>query len=206
MSNLSSLQNIYNQAEAHEKEAIFEKFEKVISHLSSTLNELVEALIIKEKVNDDLSEISLIEIFEKTSETLTGQILDTKAALTTDFAAFETIEYNKGYMESIMLNLISNAIKYRSPARAPEIRVYTRNGSGCRELHIQDNGLGIDLRRYGRKIFGLHKTFHHHPDAKGVGLFLVKTQVEAMGGHIQVESEPGLGTRFIISMTTSKGS
>ena len=66
------------------------------------------------------------------------------------------------------------------------------------ELRVQDNGLGIDLAKHGSKLFGLHKTFHEHKDAKGVGLFLVKTQVEALGGSITAESELDQGTMFII--------
>jgi signal transduction histidine kinase len=68
-------------------------------------------------------------------------------------------------------------------------------------LSISDNGLGIDLEKNGNKIFGFHKTFHRHAEAKGVGLFLTKTQVEAMGGKISIESEVDKGTRFIIHFT-----
>ena len=66
-------------------------------------------------------------------------------------------------------------------------------------LKVTDNGQGIDMAKHGHKLFGLHKTFHHHKDARGVGLFLVKTQVEALGGTIHAESEPGIGTTFIVS-------
>jgi signal transduction histidine kinase len=66
------------------------------------------------------------------------------------------------------------------------------------ELRFADNGLGIDLSKYGDKLFGLHKTFHENKDARGVGLFLTKTQIEAMGGTIGAESELGKGTTFII--------
>ena len=65
-------------------------------------------------------------------------------------------------------------------------------------LRVRDNGMGIDLAKYGDKLFGLHKTFHEHKDARGVGLFLVKTQIEALGGSIWAESEVNKGTTFII--------
>jgi signal transduction histidine kinase len=66
-------------------------------------------------------------------------------------------------------------------------------------MTVRDNGLGIDLKKHGHNIFGLHKTFHPNPEAKGIGLFLTKTQVENMGGTIVVESEVGRGTVFTIT-------
>jgi len=70
---------------------------------------------------------------------------------------------------------------------------------GVVKLTVEDNGIGIDMQRYGNKIFGFRKTFHKNKDAKGIGLFITKSQVEAMGGQIKVESEPGVGTKFIIT-------
>jgi signal transduction histidine kinase len=70
---------------------------------------------------------------------------------------------------------------------------------GSVQLLVKDNGLGIDMDRFGDKLFGLHKTFHDHHEAKGVGLFLTKTQIETMGGRITAESEVDKGTTFIIT-------
>jgi sensor histidine kinase regulating citrate/malate metabolism len=93
-------------------------------------------------------------------------------------------------MESIFLNLISNALKYKSLQRTPSIHIESfvmENGNII--LKFQDNGLGIDLKKYGTKVFGLNKTFHKHPEAKGIGLFIIKNQIESLGGNISVESE-----------------
>lgn len=207
VSNLSALKRMHEMSETEEEKAlIFEKFETVIDHLSSTLNELVEALIIKEKGEDEVSNVVLKDVFDKIAETLTGQVMNSEAKLESDFSAFADIQFNKAYMESIMLNLISNAIKYKSPDRSPVIKVYTEERNGGHLLHFQDNGLGIDLAKHGKKMFGLHKTFHEHPEAKGVGLFLVKTQVEAAGGEIRVSSEQGKGTKFTIRFAAQTNS
>jgi signal transduction histidine kinase len=106
--------------------------------------------------------------------------------------------YSKGYLESILQNLLSNALKYRSPKRTPEITVRTGVENGSIVLRVSDNGLGIDMVKFGEELFGLHKTFHEHQDARGVGLFLVKTQIEAMGGTVEAESEIDKGTTFTI--------
>jgi len=200
VSNLNSLLSIYNSLETDgERREIFDKFEKVIHHLSSTLNELIEALKIKESTDTDRETILFEDVLRKTTEIMTGQIMETSAVIKSDFKKAADIHYNKGYLESIIQNLVGNAIKYRSPDRKPEIEIKTFNKNGEIYLSVSDNGLGINLERHGGKIFGLHKTFHRHSEAKGVGLFITKTQVEAMGGKISVESEVGKGSTFTIN-------
>ena len=103
------------------------------------------------------------------------------------------------YLDSILLNLVSNAVKYKSPDRKLQITINALKSPKGIELSISDNGLGIDLNKYGNKIFGMYKTFHNREDAKGFGLYLVKNQIEAMGGSITVQSEVDKGTTFNVS-------
>ncbi len=199
VSNLNSLLHIYKTSQTEEdKKLIFGKFEKVIHHLSSTLNSLVDALKIREESNKELASLRFERLFEKTQEILTAQISDSKAQIVADFSQAPEITYNETYLESILLNLLTNAMKYRSPDRAPMIKIDTRMVNGKTVLTIKDNGLGIDLEKHGHKLFGLNKTFHRHAEAKGVGLYITKTQVESMGGTISAESEPGKGATFTI--------
>jgi len=65
-------------------------------------------------------------------------------------------------------------------------------------LSIEDNGIGIDLKKYDENLFGMYKTFHQNEDAKGLGLFIAKNQIEALGGKIEVKSEVDKGTTFTI--------
>ncbi len=97
-----------------------------------------------------------------------------------------------------MLNLLSNAMKYRSSKRIPVIHFQTTHLDGETIMKVSDNGLGIDLKKHGRSLFGLNKTFHEHAEAKGVGLYITKKQIEAMGGHITAESEVEKGTTFTV--------
>lgn len=199
VSNLNSLLHFYKTSESEEdREMLFDKFETVIHHLSSTLNSLVEAIKIREDANKELEVLVFANVLEKTKEIITAQIMETGARITSDFSKAPQIEYNRNYLESIFLNLLTNAIKYRDPGRIPEINFKTDIINGRLMFSIKDNGLGIDLARHGRKLFGLHKTFHRHSEAKGVGLYLTKTQIEAMGGTISAESEVGKGTIFTI--------
>jgi signal transduction histidine kinase len=101
-------------------------------------------------------------------------------------------------LDSILINLLSNAIKYRYPERRPLIRLHTWLENHRVNLRISDNGLGINLKRHQDKIFGLYKTFHRNSEARGVGLFMIKSQIEALGGAISVKSQPNQGTTFHI--------
>ncbi|WP_055442453.1 PAS domain-containing sensor histidine kinase [Lacinutrix himadriensis] len=205
VSNLNSLLEIYNLAETEdEKVLLFDKFEIVINHLTETLNTLIEALKTKNEESSNLENISFDDILNKTKEILTGQIIKTKAKITSDFSKKANITYNKVYLESIFLNLLSNALKYKSDDRNPEIFIHSEFENGVLKLKFKDNGLGINLKRHGHKLFGLNKVFHRHPDAKGVGLFMTKVQVEAMGGKITVESEVHVGSTFCINFNKQR--
>ena len=102
------------------------------------------------------------------------------------------------YLDSILLNFITNSIKYKSPDKKSFIKFSASKEDKDVMFLVEDNGRGIDLKRHGGKMFGMYKTFHGNKDAKGVGLFITKNQIEAMGGNIEVESEVGVGTKFTI--------
>lgn len=199
ISNLSSLLNLYQIAEGEEeKSSVLGHFEKVITHLSDTLEVLVESIKIREDLNQNLETISFEEIFLKTRDMLIDEVSHTNAKIKCDFSQAPKVTYNKLYLESIMMNLLSNSIKYRSPERSPEISLTTKSDDGKIYLEIQDNGLGIDLEKHKHKLFGLNKTFHRHSDAKGVGLYITKTQVESMNGSISAQSKVNQGSTFTI--------
>ena len=150
------------------------------------------------------NEIDFEEVFQKTEETFTADILETGAKLTRDFSKAEKVQYNRSYLESIMLNLLSNAFKYRAADRKLHIHFETFESDGGVGLKVKDNGQGIDLDKYGDQLFDLNKTFHGHAEGKGVGLYLIKTQLESMGGTVTVESFVGEGTEFIVLLYSDK--
>jgi len=201
VANLTSLMELYHLSQNEtDRLDIFQKFDTVIQHLSLTLNTLIEALKTKiSDANEELEDIDLNEVFNNTIEILSGVILKSNAKIVSDFSEVATIRYKKVYLESIFLNLIGNAIKYKSEKRIPEIIVTSEIKNGKIILKFKDNGLGINLKRHGHKLFGLNKVFHRHPEAKGVGLFLTKTQIEAMGGEISASSKIDQGTTFTIN-------
>ncbi|MGY4385871.1 PAS domain S-box-containing protein [Pedobacter sp. UYP24] len=199
VSNLNMLLLFYKEnTSAEDQQQLIEKIDTVVNHLTTTLDELLETISIQENTEKKRQELYFDQIFKSVTDILIGELLESKAVIKSDFLKAPVILYPKVYLESILLNLVSNAIKYRSPDRIPEITIITELVNGETVLTVTDNGLGIDLDMHGKNLFGMRKTFHRHPNAKGLGLFIVKTQVEAMGGEISAKSEVEKGTTFKI--------
>jgi len=197
-SNLSLLISMLdkNTLDSHNLERV-EKLSIVSYGLNKTLDDLNDAIKIREsKVTAEV--LSIAEITNDVVAIMESEIMRSNVSLEKDFGE-KTILFPKLYMESILMNLLSNAIKYKKEDEDLHISLKTyKNGNGQTVLECKDNGLGINLELHGQKIFGLYKTFHNHKNAHGVGLFLVKTQVESQGGLISVESAEGKGSTFRI--------
>ncbi|MDB5256905.1 MAG: domain/sensory box/EAL domain protein [Chitinophagaceae bacterium] len=166
--------------------------------LDETVKNLNEIIKIQTNISNQREEINLYQYVEKTTDLLRGEIKQRQAIIRNGIKKDQSILYNPAYMESILLNLITNAIKYRHPDRAPQISLSVYHDNNWLVLEIKDNGLGIDLSLHGQKLFGMYKTFHGNSDAKGIGLFITKNQVDAMGGKIEVLSEVDKGSTFRI--------
>ena len=200
IANLKALLQLHKDSGSpEEKEMYIHMLDEVIMKIDETLNDLVEVIQIRKDLNVEQEKLSFAERLQKVKEILLVDIEQSGIQLLEDFQAAPTIEYPKIYLDSLLQNLLTNAIKYRSTDRQPSVHFKAWHEDGVVKLTVEDNGIGIDMQRYGNKIFGFRKTFHKNKDAKGIGLFITKSQVEAMGGQIKVESEPGVGTKFIIT-------
>jgi signal transduction histidine kinase len=197
--NFEMMLNLVDMAQsAEEREEFIQQLKKVSGSLSQTIDHLSEVLKIQTEVNKAKTSIYFQDIYDGVLQALQLNIKDCNALITADFSKCQTIDYVKAYLESIMLNLLSNAMKYRRSDIRPEILIKTYTYDDKTFMEVKDNGLGINLERHRDKLFGMYKTFHNHSDARGIGLFITKNQVEALGGDIAIESEPGKGTKFII--------
>jgi len=181
-----------------EYQLVFQNLQKTAVNLRETLNELLDLLRMNKEHARERTHIHFNDVLTKIKEDMMGEILNANAWIVADFGRCPAVSYYKPYLESIILNLLSNALKYRMPGRDPEVRFETDVVKEKPVLRVHDNGRGIDLDRHGREIFGLRQVFHGNPDAHGVGLFLIKTQVEALGGKISVESVVDQGSIFTI--------
>lgn len=201
LNNLNTLLYIYDiTKDEAEKKDIIEKLKYVTTNLNRTMDTLVDALKTQFDSTKVTTVIQLNEVLSKTIDSLSETIKSNAVTIDADFSVLKTVKYNPTYLESIFLNLIGNSIKYKSPDRKTKINIKSNLIKGKPVITFADNSLGIDLKANGKNIFGLGKTFHKHPDARGVGLFMTRTQLESMGGTIEVESKVGIGTTFTITL------
>lgn len=199
--NLELLLTLLDEApNKEEEETYLEHIRGVSKNLTETIAHLNEVVSIQTNINQQRKKINLHDYVDNVLKILTADIKRKDALVSNHVPDDMVISYNEAYMESILLNLISNAIKYRSPERQPVVTIETREVEDAIELYVSDNGLGIDMKRHGDKLFGMYKTFHGNEDAKGVGLFITKNQIESMGGSIEVNSKLGVGTTFKVTL------
>jgi len=201
LSNLIGLLNLIEDIpiENPELEEILNGFNKSTHLLNETINDLVKVIIIKDNPSMQKEEVSLKEVFENVFSQLAFQIELHKPIIKLKFDRVPLLNTNKAYLESILLNLLTNSIKYKSENRKLKISITAEQIDHKAILTFKDNGIGIDLERNRDKVFGLYQRFHNYPDSKGLGLYLVKSQVETMGGTISIDSEVNKGTTFIIT-------
>ena len=166
--------------------------------LSQTIVHLKELVEIQSELVQKKENLNLNSFLGKTLNILGEEIKKNKVIIQNKLCKNETIVFNPAYLESILLNFTSNAIRYSHPDRTPVIRYSLTSNKQHKILEIEDNGLGINLEKHGKKIFGMYKTFHKHKDSRGIGLFITKNQIEAMGGKVDVTSKVGIGTTFKI--------
>jgi signal transduction histidine kinase len=183
----------------NEAKTIIERMVFTTEELDRVVKDLNTVLDMRRNSTSVIVPVNLEEELRQVKINIDKEIRDTKAVFIEDFSRGVTLWTVKPYLDSILTHLIFNAIKYRHPDRSPVITV----GSEVREnyfvLSIKDNGLGIDMSLYKDKLFTLYGRFHLHIEGKGMGLYLVKTQMVAMGGKIEVESQLNVGTTFYLS-------
>lgn len=150
-------------------------------------------------INDRLEPLKLKDTILKTLTNVKSLLIKSDFTIINEVPDNTIVRAIPAYLESILLNLITNAIKYSSPERKSCLTIKTITEKRKVTVQFIDNGIGINLDLYGDKVFGMYKTFHYNKDAKGIGLFIAKNQIEAMGGEISVESEVNKGSIFSAS-------
>ncbi|NER09233.1 PAS domain-containing sensor histidine kinase [Muriicola jejuensis] len=189
---------LVSETDVEEKNKIIKMLMEASDNLLETLENLNEVVAISTNINLDKKPVNLCEKIKAVEQNLTAYLKNNNALIINDVQEDLEIKAVPAYAESILMNFITNAIKYRDPMRKPVIRLSAESQGEYTVLLIKDNGLGIDLDEHGDKLFGMYKTFHKNPEARGIGLYITKNQIEAMNGKIKVESVVGKGTTFKI--------
>lgn len=199
IANLLGLVSLYKLQEPTREanQWLIENIKVTSDQLDSIVRDLNEIVEIKEHLIAETKEnIYLEEEMQEVLNSLERQIHATQAQIEIDFTKVSHIFTIRKYLNSILLHLLSNALKYKHPNRNPIINLSDEILDDFICLTIKDNGLGIDLKKNAKKIFGFHRRFHTHVGGRGIGLYLVKLQTETLGGWIEVESQPEQGSIF----------
>jgi len=200
-SNIASIVALLQESETEkEKEQMMQLLVSVSGLLNETMLHLNEVINIRTNVSLITESLNLKEYIDNVMKIFSKQIISHEVTILNHIPDDLVINYNPAYLESILYNIISNAIRYSHPERKTIIDLELIAKKHKKILQISDNGIGIDLEKNGNKIFGMYKTFSNNPTSKGVGLFITKNQVEAMGGTITVESKLNVGTTFKIEI------
>ncbi len=182
---------------------MLDAMESATNHLNETLNDLIQILIVKGNSSIHCKELNLNDSLLTVKKSIGSIITENLARIETLFET-PTVLFDAKYLESIFLNLITNSIKYAKPGIPPTIFIHSYLDKDDVLLVFQDNGLGFDFEKVKNRIFGLYQRFHNNSDSKGVGLYLVHSQITSLGGSIEVASEVGKGTTFTLRFKNKK--
>ena len=167
--------------------------------MKNTLNKYVDAISQEKKINIQIEILSLEDTFFMVLNSINNLIQKSNTSFEVDFSEAPHLSFSSFYLQSILLNLISNSIKYSNPKVAPSITVKSIKVNRTIQLIFTDNGIGFDMEKVGDNIFGLHQSFHNNKESKGIGLYLVQSHMESLGGKIAVTSEVNIGTTFTLT-------
>ncbi len=165
-----------------------------VERFKTTIGDLTQVARIGKEGEEDVSAIALSEVLGEVLKDLQPQIEETRARIETQLDC-QAVHFSRKNLKSVLYNLLSNALKYRSPDREPRVKISCRREVTYQVLTVEDNGLGMDMRQE-EKIFALFKRLHAHVEGTGIGLYIVKKMIENAGGRIEVESQVGVGSTF----------
>lgn len=201
-SHTANMQGILQLMDLEAPELLELEYVKLIrnsaNNLNQTLLHLNEVLDISKNLESKFEPTSLRQSIGRAIDSV--QLLAAEKGVEIDWSEVQSdvvVQAVPAYVDSIILNLLTNAIKFSDPSKPNAVvQIKLLKLPKCLMISVADNGLGLDLKRYGKQVFGMYKTFHNRSDSKGLGLFISKNQVEAMGGMMKVRSQPGLGSTF----------
>ncbi len=203
--NFESLLGFYSETnDDTERDELINHLNHVANSLNKMIVNLKQIVAVQSKKETDVELLNISEFIEDSLKLLDIIIVKSKAKIYNHVCKNLSINYNSAYLESIIQNLLSNAIKYKHPDRDPVITIESFSNDGQICIKVSDNGRGIDLDKFGKDVFKLYKTFHTNSNSEGVGLYLIKNQIEAFNGSIDIDSIVDVGTTFTIMLPNKK--
>lgn len=201
VNNLMSLFKLLDFSKIKDEESYqyLKMLELASKNLNETLDNYINELVKKDLLNVEVKKINIHDSLNRVFSSIKSLIEVSKTEFIIDLSEINTLNFNKEYLDSIFLNLVTNSIKYARPDRAAIITISSKKINGHTQLIFSDNGLGFDIDKVQGKIFGLHQKFHNHIDSKGIGLYLVYNHITNLGGSIVAEGKVNEGCTFTLT-------
>jgi PAS domain S-box-containing protein len=205
VANIMGLTNMLNSfdLDVNESNEVKTALTASINNLDQIIMDMNHILQVSTRINDKTEIVSFQQLIEEINLSLNNLMQNENVKVTFNFEAADNFITIKSYMHSIFYNLILNSIKYKRTDNDPVISITTRKYDNKLEILFKDNGKGIDEKNF-KNLFGLYRRFDTSVEGKGMGLFMVKMQVENLGGKISVQSKPGQGTTFKVEFPDSR--
>ena len=198
-SNLDMLLTFLKQdIPAVQESSVFQMLESAFGNLEETIENLSEVSSFENVTSEDFIKINVVQIIDKTLTSLNTLFHEVGGTVDVQVPSDLNVMAIPEYIRSIFLNILSNTITYKSDKDSLKVKITATQDEDFTIISFIDNGLGIDLNLHGGKIFGLYKTFHRNESSRGLGLYIVKNQIEALGGRVEVTSAVGKGSTFKI--------
>lgn len=195
--NLRSLLSfIHKTKDINKKFELFDRFEEAVHRLDNTISGLGEIIEMQEADNTTAKVIYFQDIMDQILAEYSYKVIATGARIDVSFEGCPSIIYLESYLTSIMTNMVTNALKYHKEGQPPEIVIRSAKEGDTVVLTFRDEGIGMDLERYGKNLFKPFKRFTTQAEGKGIGLHIIKSMMEKNGGRIELESKLGGGTTF----------
>lgn len=188
------------QVSAQEQTELREQMREATKEVLTMVNQLSSMLKQHAEAREQTEDLDLREIWEITKSQLQGLITSSGAYLEADFSELPRVSFPRIYLESIFLNLSSNAFKYPQEGQSPVLRVRSFRDEDLAIIEFSDQGRGINMEEEGQQLFKWHRPGDQKGDSQGMGLFMTKNQVEMLGGRLVVDSEPGKGSTFWVQI------
>lgn len=199
ISNIALLLDVNDLMKGEDPNETLSNIRIVSDELNDTIAHLSDVVSVQNTIDICIKSLSLDSFLRKVLSIMSRQIEQKHVIIKNNVPNQSMVFFNAAYLESILLNLISNAIRYAEPTRNAVIKIDFFIENNKKVLTVSDNGVGIDLEKYGSVLFDIYKTFHSTIKGSGLGLHMVKNQIDSMGGKLEVTSTLGEGSMFKIT-------
>lgn len=182
------------------EETIIEKLEIATLKFQSTISDLLDISRLEKQSGEDFTVTEIRQSVQNVLDSISEVTSQKQADIQLDLNGPEKIWFSPASLQSILLNLISNSLKYSAQERKPEILIRTKTQNGLMVLEVKDNGIGMDMETVKHKLFKMFTRMTTQAEGSGIGLYIVKRTVEKSNGKVEVESQLGQGSLFRITL------